>query len=74
MVQVKSGDLMEISFSSFISNEKQLSTATGLPTFQLLENFEKIVNRVSPHLSSYRAKLIVHDRIILTFMRKVSYP
>lgn len=75
-VQVKSGDLVEPNFSFSITNDKELSTATGIPTFKLLETFVKIVERVSPQLTYYKGKLTVRDRIILTFMRlkqNVSY-
>lgn len=68
-VQVRSGDLAKSNSSSFITNDKELSTATGIPNFVLFETLVEIVERVAPHLKFYTGKLTIHDRIILTFMK-----
>lgn len=76
VIQVTSGDLINPNFSSFITTDKELSTATGIPNLEMLDAFIKIIERVAPTFSYYSEKLTIRDRIILTFMRlkqNVSY-
>lgn len=45
-VQVNSGDFTELNFSSFLTTDRDLSSATGIPNFQMLNMFIKIVERL----------------------------
>ncbi|XP_043472595.1 uncharacterized protein LOC122505180 [Leptopilina heterotoma] len=75
-ISVKSGDLVEHNFSNFIKTDKELSTATGIPSFKILNLLCKIVEKVAPILRSYTGKLTIQDRVILTFTKlkqNVSY-
>lgn len=64
MIQVTSGDLTAPNFSYFIKTDKQLSTATGIPSLEMLDIFIKIVERVAPKCAFYAGKLTTRDRII----------
>lgn len=68
-VQVRSGDLSDSNFSSFLKTEMDLKSSTGIPNFQMLDMFVEIVERLTPRFKFYSGKLSVRDRIILTFMK-----
>lgn len=75
-ILVKSGDLIDPNFSIFIKTDKELSTVTGIPNFKILNLLARLVEKVAPRLNSFKRKLTVQDRIILTFIKlkqNVSY-
>ncbi|XP_015185809.1 PREDICTED: uncharacterized protein LOC107071368 [Polistes dominula] len=65
-IQVQS-DLMIPKFSSSIASKEELSTLTGIPTFEVLNLLEELVVTVGPkHKTSSRFDL--REMILMTFM------
>lgn len=65
-VQVKSGDLFK-SFRSLIKNDADLSTVTGIESFQILDTIVDLVKLVGK--DDPRSKLDIEGRVIMTFMK-----
>lgn len=65
-IQVMSGDLI-ISFTSTIKSNAQLNSLTGIPNFEMLNDFVKLISDLYPDKKIH--KLTVKDRIILVFMK-----
>ncbi|XP_044582950.1 uncharacterized protein LOC123263972 [Cotesia glomerata] len=66
-IQVQS-DLMIQKFSSLITSKEELSTLTGIPTFEVLNLLEELVATVRPkHKTSSRFEL--REMILMTFMK-----
>ncbi|XP_074100030.1 uncharacterized protein LOC141528072 [Cotesia typhae] len=69
-IQVKS-DFLTPKFSSFIKNDQQLSTLTGLSNFNLLNTIEKLVIQVQStyNMSHTSIKFDLRELIVMTFMK-----
>ncbi|KAK0070885.1 hypothetical protein PV325_013921, partial [Microctonus aethiopoides] len=56
-------------FSDFISNDRELSTLTGIPNFHVLKIIMKLVDKKESTMSHSNAKLDLIEIIIMTFMK-----
>ncbi|XP_066587815.1 uncharacterized protein [Prorops nasuta] len=76
-VQVTSGDLLlDKSFLSLLKTDTELSTATGIETFELLNSIITAVEIAAPHLKIHNSILNISERVLLTFIKlkqNVSY-
>ncbi|XP_044744750.1 uncharacterized protein LOC123306697 [Coccinella septempunctata] len=65
-VQLQSGDLIW-NFVSTITSDKQLNSLTGIPNFDMLNNFVELITKFYPDRKIH--KLSTKERIILVFMK-----
>ena len=65
---MKSGDMVP-RFTDFITTNEELSTTTGLETFDLLHFIVKISGHVHPEKSDSKIKMSLHDKIVMTFVK-----
>ncbi|XP_008212955.1 uncharacterized protein LOC100678209 [Nasonia vitripennis] len=58
-------------YKKFVNTEKDLNILTGLPSFDLLNLFEDVVQIVSPKAAKcyFKSKLSIKDRIVLTLTK-----
>lgn len=67
-VQVSSDFIIQ-KFSTFITSDSELCTATGIPSFNLLDTIEKLVETVKPSFIHLNLKLNLRETIIMTFIK-----
>lgn len=68
-VQVTSGDFI-FEFENFIRNERDLSTATGINSFEVLNCIVGLVQDAFGNLTEHQnTKMSLHDKIIMTYVK-----
>lgn len=65
-VQVQSGDLLP-KFWQFIKSDNELSTLTGIESFDIFNTIVNIVKLIKPENSN--AKLSVQDKVLMTYVK-----
>ena len=56
-------------FSQILKTDQQLSTATGIQNFVLLDSIVEAVEIAVPHLKKHGSELSIRDRCLITFIK-----